>query len=157
MTRGLAAAVAVVVTTAVLSGCRPSSREPRSVAGVLATYTAIGADAVSGNYSDLCRHYLDEALLDQLAVEHRLCPLFLSEHWGEFTPASKVSPKTHVAVSGNSAIVYDGRPPEVLKYEGGEWRLTRIPRSGEHGTSFIRKLNREAEAINAAANASSHR
>ncbi len=127
------------------------------MAGVLATYMAIDADAASGNYSDLCRHYLDGALLHQLAVEHKLCPSFLSEHWGEFTPASKVSTGTHVAVSGSFAVVYDGRPAEVLKYQGGEWGLTRIPRSGEHGTGFIRKLNREAEAINAEANAPSHR
>ncbi len=156
MTRGFAAAAAITVATAALSGCGVSSREPRSVAGVIATYRAIGADAAIGNFTDLCQHYIDEALLHQLAVEHKLCPPFMSEHWGEFTPASKVSSRTGVALSGGHAVVYDASPPEALQYRDGQWRLTGIPRSGEHGTSFIRKLNRESEALNAAANAPSH-
>lgn len=141
-------------TVAVLAcgGCGLSA-QPRSAAGVLATYRAIDADAASGNYTDLCQHYIDAALLHQLAREHKLCPPYMSEHWGEFTPAAKVGPSTRVSVSGDTAVVYDGAPPEALEYTGGQWRLMRIPRSGEHGTTFIRKLNREAEALNAAANA----
>ena len=156
MTRGFAAAAAITVATAALSGCGVSSREPRSVAGVIATYGAIGADAAIGNFTDLCQHYIDEALLHQLAVEHKLCPPFMSEHWGEFTPVAKVGSSTRVSVSGDSALVFDTAPPEALEYAGGQWRLMRIPPSGEHGTSFIRKLNRETEALNAAANARSH-
>lgn len=126
------------------------------MAGVLATYRAIGADAAIGNFTDLGQHYIDEALLHQLAVEHKLCPPFMSEHWGGFTPASKVSSRTSVALSGGHAVVYDTDPAEALAYSGGQWRLMRIPRSGEHGTTFIRKLNHEAEALNAAANAPAH-
>ena len=62
-----------------------------------------------------------------------------------------------MTVSGDSAVVYDSTPPETLEYSAGQWRLKRIPRSGEHGTSFIRKLNREAEELNAAANGQSRR
>lgn len=157
MTRGLAAATAIAVAAAALAGCGISSREPHSAAGVRATFQAIDADANSGDFSDLCRHYLAGSLLRQLAAGHKLCPAFMSEHWGEFTPASKVAPDTRVALSGEYASVYDGSPPEALEYRGGQWRLLRIPRSGEHGTAFIRKLNHEAEALNAAANAPSHR
>jgi len=149
--RGLATMATITVAAVVVGGCGLSS-QPRSVAGVLATYRAIGADAASGNYTDLCRHYIDDALLHQLALEHRLCPPFMSEHWGEFTPVSKVGSSTRVSVSGDSAAVFDTAPPEALEYAGGQWRLMRIPPSGEHGTSFIRKLNRESEALNAAAN-----
>ena len=155
MVRALAAVVASTVATLAFSGCGLSAQS-RSAAGVLATYRAIDADAASGNYTDLCQHYIDSALLHQLTVEHKLCPPFMSEHWGEFTPASKVSPSTRVSASGDTAVVYDSDPPEALEYSGGQWRLMRIPRSGEHGTTFIRKLNRESEALNAAANAPSH-
>jgi len=151
MARPLAAVVASAVAALAFAGCGLSAQS-RAAAGVLATYRAIDADAASGNYTDLCQHYIDSALLHQLALEHKLCPAFMSEHWGEFTPASKVSPSTRVSASGDTAVVYDGDPPEALEYSGGQWRLMRIPRSGEHGTTFIRKLNREAEALNAAAN-----
>ena len=156
MARGLAAATAITLAAAALGGCGLSS-QARSVPGVLATYRAIGADAASGNYTDLCQHYIDDALLRELAVEHKLCPPYMSEHWGEFTPASKVGSSTRMTVSGDSAVVYDSTPPETLEYSAGQWRLKRIPRSGEHGTSFIRKLNREAEELNAAANGQSRR
>ncbi len=150
MARGLAAATVTAAAVA-LCGCGLSSREPRSVAGVQSTYKALNADAATGNFYDLCRRYLDAALLRQLATEHKECSAFMSEHWGEFTPAAKVDAATRVSVSGTLATVYDGSPPELLNYAGGQWRLAQVPRSGEHGTSFIRKLNQEAEALNDAA------
>jgi hypothetical protein len=152
MVRALAAVAATTAAVLALGGCGLSA-QPHSAPGVLATYRAIDADAASGNYTDLCQHYIDSALLHQLALEHKLCPPFMSEHWGEFTPASKVTTSTRVSASGDAALVYDSDPPEALEYSDGQWRLMRIPRSGEHGTTFIGKLNREDEALNAAANA----
>ena len=129
MVRALAAVAATTAAALALAGCGLSA-QPRSVPGVLATYRAIDADAASGNYTDLCQHYIDSALLHQLAVEHKLCPPFMSEHWGEFTPASKVSPSTRVSASGDTAYVYDGDPPEALEYSGGQWRLDADPAFG---------------------------
>jgi hypothetical protein len=150
MARSLVAA-ALAAAAFLITGCGLSSREPRSATGVRSAYTAIDADAATGNFYDLCRRYLDRDLLRELASEHKECATFMSEHWGEFTPAAKVDPSTRVAVDGTLARVYDGSPPEVVEYANGAWRLTGIPRSGERGTSFIRKLNREAEALNRAA------
>jgi hypothetical protein len=117
----LAAACAI----ALITGCAGASA-PENVVGVRALYRSIGIDASSGNFADICRTYMTGRLREELITLHKPCSGSAVERWAEKVGVAKVR-TARIAVSGTSALVYDGAGREVALYENGQWRLDRVP------------------------------
>ena len=121
---------ALCASSAVLAGCSGASA-PQSVAGVRAMYRSIGLDAGSGDFSDVCRSYMDAALRDEVKRSNDDCTTSNAtsrlERWAEKVRLSKVNAGTRIVLSGDQARVYDGAAPESAHYIHGQWQLAEVP------------------------------
>jgi hypothetical protein len=148
------AVILVVAMLAALVGCGSTTSEPPSVAGVMAMYRAIDANASKGNFADICQHYFDARFQAEVKAFRRDCPTILSERWAERVRASRVGVATKVSISGREALIYDGgTKPEKALYVGSRWVLTEAPETeGEAKTELenkaIEKHNSEVQRSN---------
>ena len=106
--------------------CRTASA-PQSMAGVRALYRSIGVDASTSNFSDICRSFMNERLLDELKPLTKNCSTRRFERWAEKVRLSKGKPGTHIVLSGREAVIHDGPRPEKALYAAGQWRLAEVP------------------------------
>ncbi len=104
-------------------------------------YRAIGLDAGAGDFTDICRSYMDQALGARTAHSNHDCTTSSStsslERWAEKVRLAKVTTATRIALSRSEALVYDGTEPERVLYSGGQWRLAEVPEleSAGHGSA----------------------
>jgi hypothetical protein len=118
-------AAVICLAALLISGCRASA--PQNVAGVRALYRAIGLDASSGNFGDICRSYMDARLRAEFEPSSKSCSTSKFERWAEKVRLSKVRPGTRITVSGGEALIYDGVRPERAVYVTGQWQLAEVP------------------------------
>jgi hypothetical protein len=113
-----------------IAGCSGASA-PENVAGVRDMYRSIGLDAGAGDFTDVCRSYMNEPLRDQVERSNDNCSTANStsslERWAEKVRLAKVGAGTRIVVSGNEALVYDGAKPERALYVNGQWLLAEVP------------------------------
>jgi hypothetical protein len=113
-----------------IAGCSGASA-PENVAGVRDMYRSIGLDAGAGDFTDVCRSYMDAPLRDEVERSNDNCSTSNStsslERWAEKIRLSKVKTGTSIVVSGDEALVYDGAKPERALYVDGQWLLAQAP------------------------------
>lgn|GEM_PF-1528392 len=119
-------AAALCVSIALLAGCG-GARAPQSVAGVRAMYRAIGLDASSGEFSDICRSYMDRQLRSELTPFERDCLTTGFERWAEKIRVPGVGASIRIVLAGDEALVYRSTKPEKAIYIGGQWQLAEVP------------------------------
>jgi hypothetical protein len=112
------------------SGCSVA-RAPRSTAGVRALYRSIGIDASAGNFSDICRSYMDGPLRAYVERTNNDCTtsseLSTLERWAEEIRLSQAEHASRIVLSSEQALIYDSSHPERAVYLAGEWRLAEVP------------------------------
>jgi hypothetical protein len=120
----------VCASTVLIAGCS-GANAPEDVAGVRAMYRSIGLDAGAGDFTDVCRSLMVQALREQVRRDDDDCLVGNStsnlERWAEKVRLAKVSARTRIAVSGREALVYDGVKPEKALYVSGQWLLAEAP------------------------------
>jgi len=128
MRRRLAATLFAAV--AVLTGCSSAS-SPQTASGVRAMYRSIGLDAGAGDFTDVCRTYMDASLRDEIKKADNDCTTasYSSEleRWAEKVRLSRVKASTRIILSGDRALVYDDTEPEAVLYIHGQWVLADVP------------------------------
>ncbi len=117
-------------SVALIAGCS-GANAPENVAGVRAMYRSIGLDAGAGEFTDICRSYIDGPLREEVERSNYDCTTANStsnlERWAEKVRLSKVGAQTRIVVSGREALVYDGAKPERALYVNGQWLLAGAP------------------------------
>ncbi len=121
-----ARAAALCSALALLAGCGGASA-PKSTAGVRAMYRAIGLDASSGEFSDICRSYMDGRLRQELTPFERDCLTTSFERWAEKIRVPGIGASTRIVLAGDQALVYRSTTPEKAIYRGGQWQLAEVP------------------------------
>jgi len=115
---------------ALLSGCSSAS-SPQTASGVRAMYRSIGLDAGAGDFTDVCRSYMDAPLRDEVKRADNDCTTanYSSklERWAEKVRLSKVKTSTRIVLASDRALVYDGSEPETALYVHGQWLLADVP------------------------------
>jgi hypothetical protein len=113
-----------------IAGCS-GANAPENAAGVRDMYRSIGLDAGAGDFTDVCRSYMDKPLGDTVKRSNNNCSTANStsrlERWAEKVRLAKVKAGTHIVVSGREALVYDGAKPERALYVDGQWLLAEVP------------------------------
>jgi hypothetical protein len=98
---------------------------------VRAMYRSIGLDAGAGDFTDICRSYMDGPLGGEVSRSNNECVTANSssrlERWAEKIRLSKLRSGTRIVLSGHRALVYDGTRPEAALYIHGQWRLSEVP------------------------------
>ncbi len=94
-------------------------------------YRSIGLDASAGDFTDVCRSYMDEPLRGEVRRSNTNCLASSStsrlERWAEKIRLSKVGASTRIVVAGHEALVHDGAEPERALYVDGQWLLAEVP------------------------------
>jgi hypothetical protein len=94
-------------------------------------YRSIGLDAGAGDFTDICRSYMDAPLRDEVKRADNDCTTanYSSklERWAEKVRLSKVKASTRIVLSGDKALVYDASEPETVLYIHGQWVLADVP------------------------------
>ena len=94
-------------------------------------YRSVGLDAGAGDFTDVCRSYMDEPLREEVRRSNDNCSTSSStsslERWAEKIRLSKVKAGTSIVVSGHVALIHDGAEPERALYVNGQWLLAEVP------------------------------
>jgi hypothetical protein len=123
-----ARAAALCSALVLLAGCAGASA-PKSSAGVRSMYRAIGLDASSGEFADICRSYMDSRLRSELTPFERDCLTTSFERWAEKIRVPGIGAGTRILVAGDQALVYRATTPEKAIYTGGQWQLAEVPQA----------------------------
>jgi hypothetical protein len=123
-------AAILLAALVLLSGCSSAS-SPQTASGVRAMYRSIGLDAGAGDFTDVCRSYMDAPLRDEVKRADNDCTTanYSSklERWAEKVRLSKVKTSTRIVLASDRALVYDGSEPETALYVHGQWLLADVP------------------------------
>jgi hypothetical protein len=123
-------AATLIAVLALLTGCSSAS-SPQTASGVRAMYRSVGLDAGAGDFTDICRSYMDAPLRDEVKRADNDCTTanYSSklERWAEKVRLSKVKASTRIVLSGDKALVYDASEPETVLYIHGQWVLADVP------------------------------
>jgi len=121
------ALVAGGVACALLIGGCSTAAVPRDPSGVRTLYRGIGIDAGVGDPQDICRSYLAAPLRREVERQRYACLGTRVERWSEKVRRAKVKATTQIVVTGTTALIYDGTPPERAVYVSGRWLLADAP------------------------------
>ncbi len=115
-----------------LLSCGGQSPSSRAQSEVRSLYASAAADARAGQFEKICQEDYS-GLLKRLDYLFKVdCPQMLKNEWGEGMQLAHIGPATRIAISGRSAVVFDGGSPDRAYRTREGWKLVEIPRNRRH-------------------------